>query len=81
MSHHSQNNSLYINKANRDIVNLCISFLIHFMEFKNQTVTENKEEFLTLKNFQVHNTQYTEVFAQLVSINGKIYVGLQRKSY
>ena len=49
------------------------------MEFKNQT--ENKEEFLTLKNFKVHNTQYTEVFAQLVTINGKIYVGLQRTSY
>ena len=49
------------------------------MEFKNQT--ENKEEFLTLKNFKVHNTQYTEVFAQLVTINGKIYMGLQRKSY
>ena len=49
------------------------------MEFKNQT--ENNEEFLTLKNFKVHNTQYTEVFAQLVTINGKIYVGLQRKSY
>ena len=49
------------------------------MEFKNQT--DNKKEFLTLKNFKVHNTQYTEVFAQLVTINEKIYVGLQRKSY
>ena len=49
------------------------------MEFQNQT--DNKEEFLTLKNFKVHNTQYTEVFAQLMTINGKIYVGLQRKSY
>ena len=49
------------------------------MEFKNQT--DNKEEFLTLKNFKVHYTQYTEVFAQLVTINGKIYVGLQRTSY
>ena len=49
------------------------------MEFKNQS--ENKEEFFTLKNFKVHNTQYTEVFAQLVTINEKIYVGLQRTSY
>ena len=72
-------NSLYINKGNRDIVNLCISIFIYFIEFKNQT--DNKEEFLTLKNFKVHNTQYTEVFAQLVIINGKIYVNLQRKSY
>ena len=49
------------------------------MEFK--THTENKDEFLTLKNFKVHNTQYTEVFAQKVTINGRIYVGLQRTSY
>ena len=48
------------------------------MEIKNQT--DNKEQFLTRKNFKVHNTQYTEVFAHLVTINGKIYVGLQRKS-
>ena len=60
-----------------DILNVCISILIYFMVYQNQT--ENKEEFLTLKNFQVHNTQYTEVFAQLVTINGMIYVGLQRK--
>ena len=49
------------------------------MEFKNQT--DNKEEFLTLKNFKVHNTQYTEVFPRVVTITGKIYVGLHRKSY
>ena len=73
------NNSLYINKGNGDIVNLCISILIYFMEFKNQT--DNKEGFHILKNFKVHNTQYTEVFAQLVTINGKIYVGLQGKCY
>ncbi len=63
------NKSLYINKCNRAIVNLCVSILIYFMEFKNQT--ENKE-FLTLMNFKVPNTKYTEVFAQLVSIHGKI---------
>ena len=73
------NSSLYIDKGNRDIVNLCISILIYSIEFKNQT--ENQDEFVTLKNFKVHNTQYTEVFAHLVTINGKIYVGLQRKSY
>ena len=73
------NNSTYLTKGNRDIVNLYISILIYFIEFMNQT--DNKEEFLTLKNFKVHKTQYTEVFAQLVTINGKIYVGLQRKSY
>ena len=49
------------------------------MEFKNQT--ENKEEFLTVKNFKVHHTQYIKVFAELVTIKGKIYMGLQPKSY
>ena len=71
-------NSIYINKGNCDIVNLCISILIYLMEFKNQT--DNKE-FLTLNNFQVDYIQYTEVFAQFLTINRKIYVALQRKSY
>ena len=80
MSHQGQNSSLYINKGNRDIVTISISITIYFMEFKNQTVAKNKE-FVTLKNVKVHNTQYTEVFSQLVRINGKIYVCLQGKSY
>ena len=29
----------------------------------------------------MHYTEFTDVSAQLVTINGKIYVGLQRKSY
>ena len=70
-------NSIYLNNENRDIVNLCISILIYFVEFKTQT--ENKEEFLPLKNFKVHNT--TELFGQLVTINGKIYMGLQLTIY
>ena len=60
------------------IVFLIISNSIYFMEFQNQ---KKSDEFLTLKNFIVDNTEYTDVFAQLVTINGKIYVGLQRKSY
>ena len=64
------NNTVYFNKGNGDIGKLCISIVIYFMEFKNQT--ENKEEFLNLKNFKVHKNQYTEVLAQLVTINGKI---------
>ena len=50
----------------------------HFMEIQNKN---KQEEFTTLKNFKVHNTEFTDVCAQLVTINGKIYVGLQRKSY
>ena len=68
------NNSLYINIGKRDIGNLCISILIYFMAVKNQT--ENKEVFLTLNNFKVHNAKYTEVFPHLVTINLKIYVGV-----
>ena len=51
------------------------------MEFQNQTEQKNKDEILTLKNFKVHHTQFTDVFAQLVTITGKPYVGLHRKSY
>ena len=48
----------------------------YFMEIQNK-----QDEFTTLKNFKVHNTEFTDVCAQLLTINGKIYVGLQRKSY
>ena len=61
-----------------EIVFLIISNSNYFMEFQNQN---KQDEFLTLKNFKVHNAEFTDVCAQLVSINGKIYVGLQRKSY
>ena len=50
----------------------------YFMEVQNKN---KQDEFTTLKNFKIHNTEYTDVCAQLVTINGKIYVGLQRKSY
>ena len=50
----------------------------YFMEIQNKN---KQDEFTTLKNFKVHNTEFTDVCAQLVTINGKIYVGLQRKSY
>ena len=43
----------------------------YFMELQNK-----QDEFLTHKNFKVHNTEFTDVCAQLVTINGKIYVGL-----
>ena len=48
------------------------------MELQNKN---KQDEFLTLKNFKVHNTEFTDVCAHLVTINGIIYVGLQRKSY
>ena len=71
--------SPYVNKGKRNIVNICISIRINFMQFKNQT--ENKDAFLTLKILKVHNTQYTEVFALLVTNTGNNFEGLQRKSY
>ena len=40
-----------------------------------------KDEFLKFKNFNVHSTEYTEVCAQLVPMNGTFYMGLQLKSY
>ena len=49
------------------------------MEFKNHS--ENEDEFRTFKNFKVHNSQYTDGFAQMVTITGKIEVGIQRRSY
>ena len=36
---------------------------------------------MILKNWKVQNSEYTEVLAQVVTINGKIYVGFQRKCY
>ena len=48
------------------------------MAFQNQ---KKHNEFVSLKNYQVHNTLYTDVYAQLLTINGKIYLGLQRSSY
>ena len=40
------------------------------------TNLKKQGEFLTLKNFDVHHTEFTDVCAQLVTMNGKIYVGL-----
>ena len=58
-----------------------IEFLIifnsnYFMELQNK-----QDEFVTLKKFKIHHTEFTDLCAQLMTINGKIYVGLQRKSY
>ena len=62
---------------------MALLFLIIFnSNYLLEIQNKNKEdEFTTLKNFKVHNTAFTDVCAQLVTINGKIYVGLQRKSY
>ena len=35
------------------------------------TNSKKQDEFLTLKNFKIHNTEFTDVGAQLVTINGK----------
>ena len=69
----------YINSENGNIVFLINSHSNYLMEFQNQSEQKNKDKFLTLKNCKVHHTAYTDVLAQLVTINGNIYVGLQRK--
>ena len=61
-----------------EIVFLIISNSNYFMEIQNQ---KKSDEFLTLNNFKVHNTEFTDVCAQILTLNGKIYVGLQRTSY
>ena len=61
-----------------ELLFLIISSSNYFMELENKN---NQDEFLTLKNFKVNNTEFTDVCAQLVTINLKICVGLQRKSY
>ena len=40
-----------------------------------------KNDFVAVKSYLVHKTEFTEVFAQLVTIKGKPYIGLQRKSF
>ena len=42
---------------------------------------QNKDDVVSVKNCKVNTTDYTEVFAQVVTINGKIYAGVERKSY
>ena len=61
-----------------ELVFLIISNSNYFMELQNKN---KQNEFRTLKNFKVHNTEYTEVLGQVVTINGKVYVGFQRKGY
>ena len=61
-----------------ELVFLIISNSNYFMEFQNQ---KKSDQFLTLRNFKVHYTAFTDECAQLVTINGKFYVGLQLKCY
>ena len=57
---------------------LIISNSNYFIELQNK----NKQgQFLTHKNFKVHNTEFTDMCAEFATINGKIYEGLKRKSY
>ena len=60
---------------------MALLFLIIFNSTYFMEVQNNQDEFTTLKNFKIHNTEYTDVCAQLVTRNGKFYVRLQRKSY
>ena len=49
-----------------EIVFLIISHSNSFMEFQNQ---KKQDEVLTLKNSKVHNTEVTEVCAQIGTID------------
>ena len=52
-----------------DMIFLSISNSIYFMKIHNQ---KKHDDFLTLKNLKVHNTEFTDVSAQIGWINGKI---------
>ena len=56
-----------------EILFLIISYSNYVMELQNKN---KQDEILTLQNLKVQNTEFTDVCAQLVTINGKIYVGL-----
>ena len=60
---------------------MALLFLIIFNSTYFMEIQNKQDDFLTLKNFKIRNSEYTDVCAQLVTINGKTYVGLQRKSY
>ena len=51
------------------------------MDSENKAVSEKADDFVTLETFKIHKTRYSEVFAELVTIKDKLYVGLQRKCY
>ena len=53
----------------------------YFMDSENKAVSEKADDFVTLETFKIHKTGYSEVFAELVTIQDKLYVGLQRKCY
>ena len=53
----------------------------YFMDSENKAVSEKADDFVTLETFKTHKTRYSEVFAELVTIKDKLYVGLQRKCY
>ena len=61
-----------------EILFIIISNSNYFMELVNKNTQDG---FLTLKHFKDNNTEFTDVCAQIVTIIGKLYVGLQRKSY
>ena len=42
-------------------------------------LSEKADDFVTLETFKIDKTRYSEVFAELVRIKDKLYVGLQRK--
>ena len=50
-----------------EIVFLIISNSNYFMEFQNP---KKSHEFVILKNFKVHNTEFTDVCAHLVTKKG-----------
>ena len=51
------------------------------MALENKAVIQTADDFLNLETFKIHKTRYSEVFAEVVTIKNKLYVGLQRKCY
>ena len=51
----------------------------YLMDSENKAVSEKADDFITLETFKIHKTRYLEVFAELLTIKDKLYVGLQRK--
>ena len=48
------------------------------MDSENKAVRVRAEDYVTLETFKIHKTRSSEVFAELVTIKDKLYVGLQR---
>ena len=59
------------------ILLLCINPFIHpnyFMDSENKAVSEKADDLFTLETVIIRRSRYSEVFAELLTINDKLYV-------